>query len=589
MADYIYLPQINSPEDIKKLSEQGLNVVAQEIRRVFLEKTSANGGHLGSNLGIVELTIALHYVFNSPMDKIVYDTSHQTYTHKILTGRAQAFLYPEHYKDVVGYSSTEESAHDHFTIGHTSTSISLAMGLCKGRDVYGGSENIIAIIGDGALSGGEALEGLNCAGEYDGNLIIVLNDNDQSIQENHGGIYKNLRLLRETKGQATNNWFTAQGLDYIYEENGNDIRALIRLFEKIKDTAKPIVVHLHTCKGKGYAFAESTPEEWHYTSPFSVETGIRIRSSRKTYYDITAQFLLQKAKEKPELMVLTAGTASVMGLTPQMRNELGRQYVDSGIAEEHTAALASGIATRGGIPIWGTLGTFFQRSYDQFMQDIALNKAPVILLFFGCGSYGLSDVTHTCLYDIAMLSSIPNMDYVAPTCYDEYIGMLTWFTDNIRENGRPVAIRVPGVHVLRRNIQEVCPLQRNKFVIEQKGKEVAIIAVGNFFSRAEAIIDELRQQGINPTLINPRYVSGLDEEVLDSLRKEHSLVVTLEDGMIEGGFGEKVARYYGTSDMRVLVKGHPKSFCDCTDVDTLLTQNGLQMDQLVNEILGLMR
>ncbi len=579
---------IHSPSDIKSMSSDDLQELAGEIREALLVKLSQCGGHVASNFGLVEATIVMHYVFDSPTDKIVFDTSHQTYTHKILTGRAKAFLEEAHYADVTGYSSPQESVHDFFTIGHTSTSISLAMGLCKGRDLCGGTENIIAVIGDGSLSGGEAMEAMNCAGEYSGNLIIVVNDNERSIQENHGGIYKNLTLLRNTNGNAQNNWFTAQGLDYVYEENGHDIDALIRLFEKVKDTNTPIVVHIHTKKGKGYEYAEKSPEEWHYRPPFELETGNNILGGRKTYPDVTAEFLLKKAAEIPELAVLTAGSCAVMGLTPERRKILGNQYVDSGIAEEHTAALASGIARRGGIPIWGTLGTFFQRIYDQLMQDIALNKASVILLFFGCGAYTASDITHTCLYDIAMLSAIPGIDYFAPTCLDEYEAMLEWFIHNIHASNKPVAIRVPGINVWRGKCeQDIDYSSLYRFRVEQKGEGIAILAVGNFFSRGEGVADCIKSYGIKPTLINPRYVSGLDENLLEELKVNHKLVLTLEDGIVDGGFGEKVARYYGDSLIKVLVRGCKRKFYDYRELDDYLTENRLQVEQIVEDIMDI--
>ena len=357
------------------------------------------------------------------------------------------------------------------------------------NNLTGGNENVIAIIGDGSLSGGLAMEGLNCAGEYDGNLIIIVNDNQQSIQENHGGIYKNLSLLRESNGHAQNNWFRAQGLDYIYEENGNDVEALIRVFQRVKDTRKPVVVHIHSVKGKGYSPAELDPEEWHYTSPFNLETGEKYKSRRKSYSEITAEFLVNEAQKRPELVVLAAGTCGAIGLTPSLREILGNQYVDSGIAEEHTIDLACGIAANGGIPIFGTLGTFFQRTYDQLMHDVALNHSPVILLLFGCGSYGLSDITHTCLSDIAMLSSIPGIDYLAPTCVEEYMDMLNWFVEHIRKYGGPIAIRIPSVNVTHRDVKwSVDYMRRNTFVVDREGKDIAIIAVGNMYDRAEIVV-----------------------------------------------------------------------------------------------------
>ncbi len=582
----MYIEKIQSPADVKALSLDQLNILADEARKVLIEKLSVRGGHVGPNLGFVEPTIALHRVFNSPTDRFVFDVSHQSYCHKMLTGRVQAFLSPEHYNDVTGYSNHEESPYDNFNIGHTSTSISLALGLAKGRDVCGGKENVIAIIGDGSLSGGEALEGLSNAGEYEGNFIIIVNDNQMSISENHGGIYKNLQLLRDTEGKAELNWFRAQGLDYMYVKEGNNIDALSQAFEKVKDSTRPIVVHINTLKGKGLPYAEKDKEAWHYGGPFLIEDGSpRYPSDAESYNNLTGEYLLKKAKENPELVVLAAGTCSAMGLTPDRRAQLGAQYVDTGIAEEHTVALASGIATRGGSPVWGTYGTFFQRTYDQLSQDLCVNKSPATFLTFWCSMYGMNDVTHLCLFDIPLISNIPNMVYLAPTCYEEYIKMLDWA---VAQRVHPVAIRVPGMVVEHRKdvTFDADYSQLNKFHVEQKGSEVAIIAVGNFYSRGVKVADLLKEKGINATLINPRYLTGVDEEVLDKLKTNHSLVVTLEDGIIDGGYGEKIARYYSDSDMKVLVRGLKKSFYDRYDPEELASENRLQVEQIVEDIIS---
>lgn len=581
----MYIEKIQSPADVKALSLSEANILADEARKVLIEKLSNHGGHVGPNLGFVEATIALHRVFNTPTDRFVFDVSHQTYCHKMLTGRVKAFLDPAHYDDVTGYSNHEESPYDNFNIGHTSTSISLALGLCKGRDVCGGKENIVAVIGDGSLSGGEALEGLSCAGEYEGNFIIVVNDNQMSIAENHGGIYKNLQLLRQTNGQAELNWFRSMGLDYLYVADGNCIEALCAAFEQVKDSKKPVVVHINTLKGKGLSYAETDKERWHYGSPFHVEDGSpRYTFEGESWEAINAEFLLQKAKEMPELVVLAAGTPAALGMNAENRRALGRQYVDNGIAEEHTVAMASGIAHRGGSPVWGTYATFYQRTYDQLSQDVAVNKSPATFIVMWASMYGMNDVTHLCIYDIPLISNIPGIVYLAPTCKEEYLVMWDWA---VRQRQYPVAIRVPGMTVMHREEAFDTDYSRlNKFRMEHRGTKVAIVGVGNFYQRAQQVAALMKDKGIDATLINPRYLTGVDADMLDSLKADHTVVVTLEDGIIDGGYGEKIARHYADSEMKVLVRGLKKDFYDRYDAEELATANRLQPEQIVEDVIA---
>lgn len=581
----MYIEKIQSPADVKALSLSEANILAEEARKVLIEKLSNHGGHVGPNLGFVEATIALHRVFNTPTDRFVFDVSHQTYCHKMLTGRVRAFLNPAHYDDVTGYSNHEESPYDNFNIGHTSTSISLALGLCKGRDVCGGKENIVAVIGDGSLSGGEALEGLSCAGEYEGNFIIVVNDNQMSIAENHGGIYKNLQLLRQTNGQAELNWFRSMGLDYLYVAEGNNIEALSAAFEQVKDSKKPVVVHINTLKGKGLSYAETDKERWHYGSPFHVEDGSpRYTFEGESWEAINAEFLLQKAKEMPELVVLAAGTPAALGMNAENRRALGHQYVDNGIAEEHTVAMASGIAHRGGSPVWGTYATFYQRTYDQLSQDVAVNKSPATFIVMWATMYGMNDVTHLCIYDIPLISNIPGIVYLAPTCKEEYLAMWDWA---VRQRQYPVAIRVPGMTVMHREEAFDTDYSRlNKFRMEHRGAKVAIVGVGNFYQRAQQVATLLKDKGIDATLINPRYLTGVDADMLDSLKADHTVVVTLEDGVIDGGYGEKIARHYADSKMKVLVRGLKKDFYDRYDAEELATANRLQPEQIVEDVIA---
>lgn len=586
-----YLTQIDSPSDVKKLDLPALNTLAGEMRTALLEKASRRGGHVGPNLGMVEATIALHYVFNSPEDKIVYDISHQSYPHKMLTGRKASFLDPERYADITGYSSPEESAHDFFTLGHTSTSVSLASGLAKGRDLTGGTENIIAVLGDGSLSGGEALEGLDfVAGELDSNFILVLNDNQMSIAENHGGIYAHLEELRATRGASSNNFFRAMGFDYLYVHEGHNLELLIEAFAKVKDIDHPVVVHINTLKGCGYTPAIERKEAFHYSAPFDIATGERIerQSAGIDYGSLTADYLLEKMAQDPSVVAITAGTPGMIGFTPEKRAKAGRQYVDVGIAEEHAVAMASGIAKRGAKAVFGVYSTFVQRTYDQLSQDLAINGNPATILVFGGSLSTMNDVTHLCLYDIPMISNIPGLLMLAPSNASEYLSMLDW---SIRQEETPVVIRVPVGEVSLGKVDYMAdyslPCLRN--ITVRQGRQVAIIGVGSFMSKALEVADTLKvEYNIEATVINPLYISALDAKTLDGLLPEHALVLTLEDGSIEGGYGEKIARHYGPTTMRVLCRGVRKEFMDGFSLSEELERNRLETRQIVTDTMELL-
>ena len=581
----MYIDKIDSPKDVKRLSVGQLNGLAGEIRQALLAKLSAYGGHIGPNLGMVEAAIALHYVFDSPKDKMVYDVSHQSYVHKMLTGRNAAFLDPARYGEVSGYTNPLESEHDFFTVGHTSTSVSLACGLAKARDLKGDAENIIAVIGDGSLSGGEAYEGLSNAGEMGTNLIVVVNDNEMSIAENHGGLYQNLKALRDSDGKAECNFFRALGLDYLYVRDGNDVAALIEVFNRVKNTPRPTVVHIHTLKGRGYALAEADRERFHWGMPFDLATGApkSEAGAAEDYGDLTGRFLLERMAKDPTLVAITSGTPAVMGFTPERRKQAGRQFVDVGIAEEHAVALASGIAANGGRPVYGVYSTFIQRCYDQLSQDLCINGNPAVIPVFMGTIAGMNDVTHLGFFDIPLISNIPNMVYLAPTCKEEYFAMLGWA---IRQREYPVAVRVPGATVVEsgRNF-DTDYSELNRYWLTRRGDTVAVVALGSFYALGEAVADKLRADaGIDATLINPRYITGVDEQMLDALKADHRIVVTLEDGVLDGGFGEKIARYYGDSDMRVLNYGVRKEFADRYAIGELLEKNRLTDAQIVEDI-----
>ena len=582
----MYIEKINSPKDLKSLSVEQLSVVADEVRQGVLNRVSHHGGHVGPNLGFTEATVALHYVFNAPEDKIVFDVSHQSYPHKMLTGRKEGFLDVSRMDGISGYSSPLESpVYDNFEIGHTSTSVALASGMQKARDILGGKENIIAVIGDGSLSGGEAFEGLDTAAELGTNIIVVVNDNEMSIAENHGGLYRNLKLLRETNGQAELNYFRALGFDYLYVEQGNDVSRLVEAFRKVKDIDHPIVVHIHTEKGHGYAPAVADKERWHWNMPFNIEDGSLRNPSQggESMTMLLGDWLFEEMKRDKKLVAIVAAVPAAIGFTKERREAAGKQFVDVGIAEEEGVALASAMAKRGAHPVFSTYATFLQRTYDQLAQDLAVNGNPAVINVLGASVYGMNDFTHICFFDIPMISHIPNLVYLAPTTWEELRAMESWA---IRQEQYSVAIRVPAFGVAH-STEDVDSdySSLNKAVVAHRGSNVAIIAVGDFFQKGEAVRQLLAQNGIDATLVNPRYLSGLDEQLFEELKADHSLVATIEDGCLDGGYGETVARFYGPSSVCVLNFGVRKMLYDRYDVDQLLTDNHLQDQQIAEDIM----
>ena len=593
----MYIEKIQSPADLKGMDIATLNIVADEVRQAVLNRVSKHGGHIGPNLGFVEATVALHYVFNAPEDKFVFDVSHQCYPHKVLTGRAAGFLgNVDDMNAISGYSSPAECPeYDNFEVGHTSTSISLATGLQKARDVKGTKENIIAVIGDGSLSGGEAFEGLDEASELGTGIIIIVNDNEMSIAENHGGIYKNLRALRESCGECEHNWFKAWGFEYKYLEEGNDIERLIEVFRSVKDTNRPTVVHIHTEKGHGYAPAVKNKEAWHWGMPFNLDDGSRpVRNADgtvpevkpcETYPELFSDWMLSEMKKDKTLIAVTAGTPTAAGFTADKRNQAGSQHLDMGIAEEQAVAMISGMAKGGLRPVWSVYSTFIQRTYDQIAQDLCINSNPAVINVVGGGMNSMNDITHICLFDIPMLCSIPGLIYLAPTTCEEYFAMMRWA---ILQDKKPIAIRVPsnGVVHTTENVDEEYSYE-SKYKVMHEGSKVAIIAAGSFYQKGENVVRLLADKGIDATLVNPRYLNEVDADSLEALKTNHKLVVTLEDGCKDGGFGERIASYYGTSDMKVLVCGIKKELYDRYDVEQLLKDNRLLDEQIVEDVLAL--
>lgn len=580
----MYIEKIDSPEDLKKLNIDEMTSLAEEMRKALIKKLSIHGGHFGPNLGMVETTIALHYVFDSPKDKIVFDVSHQSYCHKMLTGRKDAFLYEDKYDDVSGYTNPAESKHDFFNVGHTSTSVSLASGLVKARDLKGEKGNVIAVIGDGSLSGGEALEGLDFASELGTNFIIIVNDNDMSIAENHGGLYKNLKQLRKTDGKCECNLFRSLNLDYKFVKNGNDIASVISALEEVKDIDHPVVVHIVTQKGKGYPIAEKDKENWHWCMPFDIKTGKpKFTSNGEDYGTLTADFLLEKMKKDPTVVAISAAVPTSIGFTEEKRKEAGKQFVDVGIAEEHAVAFASGIASAGGKPVFATHSSFIQRTFDQLSQDLCINNNPATVIVCTASVFGMNDITHLGIYDIPLISNIPNMVYLAPTSKEEYFAMLDW---SIEQNDHPVAVRMPCNGVISSGEKvDTDYSDLNKYKITQKGSKIAVIALGDFYQLGENTVKYISESSeIKPTLINPRYITGIDEEMLENLKKEHDVVITLEDGILDGGFGEKIARFYGNSDVKVLNYGLKKEFLDRYSVDEVMKENRLVPQMILEDI-----
>lgn len=576
------LDKVNTPDDLKKLSIQEMNFLADEMRELIIKKVNTTGGHMGPNLGIIETTIAMHYVFNSPVDKFVFDVSHQCYPHKILTGRKEGFTNPENYLKYTGYTAPEESVHDLFKVGHTSTAASLAVGVAKARDLKGEAGNVIAIVGDGSLSGGEALEGFDNAVTLDSNIILVLNDNDMSIAENQGGIYSNLKLLRDTKGQAECNLFKAMGFDYMYVDDGNNIEKLIEAFKRVKDINHPIVMHIKTVKGHGLAVAEENKEAFHWVLPGVLDVKPETPSITEDYNSITKDFILKKAKDDKTVIAVNAATPGVFGFDAKFRNELGKQYTDVGIAEEHAVAYSSALAKMGAKPILAIMTSFVQRTYDQLSQDLCLNNSPLTILVYW-GGISNADATHLGSFDISMMSNIPNLVYLSPTNKEEYLAMLEY---SLNQTEHPVAIRVPFVPLETTGVKDVTDYSKlNKFKLVEKGEKVAILGLGNFFNLGREVKKALKEKlGFDATLINPVFMTGVDEELLDELKKDHKVVITLEDGILDGGFGEKVARYYGNSDMKVLNFGGNKEFTDRIPIEELYNRYHLTSELIVKDI-----
>lgn len=577
------LKDIHSPADIKGLSLDSLEQLCDSLRATLIRKLAAHGGHVGPNLGVVEATVALHYVFNAPEDKIVFDVSHQSYVHKMLTGRIEAFIDPSKYNDVSGYTSPAESDFDLFEVGHTSTSIPLATGLAKARDMAGGKENVVAFIGDASLGGGMALEGLNYAPTLGSNFIVVLNDNQMSIAENHGALYDHLKALRDTNGTASDNIFKALGYEYVYVREGNDLRSLVKAFAMVKDSPRAVLVHLNTMKGMGLPAAESHKEKFHFSAPFDMHTGaLSSPDYSEDYGEIFTRRMLELIESDPRVAVLTAGTPGAVGFSEEHRKLAGGKFIDVGIAEQDAVAMAAGMAKGGARPVMGVVATFLQRAYDQLLHDVAINSLPAVFVEFYGGVYAMNDVTHLGLFDIAMVSNIPGILMLSASDKEEYLAMIDWA---VKQTEQPVVIRTPGGSVKSSGRPVLTPFTRYAVVKDSDKADVAIIAEGAFVKTALEAAALLAEKGVECKVLNARMLSQVDSETLDSMRGLRK-IITLEDGIIDGGFGQKVAAYLGDAPVRVKTLGLRKEFVDRFKVSELLQANGLTPAQIAAEAMG---
>ena len=549
------LDRVNGPADLKQLSNAELTALAAEARSLLIEKLSVTGGHVGPNLGVVELTIALHRTFNSPVDHIVWDVSHQTYTHKMLTGRKQAWTDPDHYGDVGPYTDPQESPHDYYNIGHTSTSIALADGMAVARDLRGDKENIIAVIGDGALSGGMAYEALSNAATLHSNLIVVLNDNEMSIAEDHGGLYKGLADLRATNGASEHNLFKALGLDYTYVADGNNIDALLKAFAQVKDIDHPIVVHVHTKKRLGFAPAMANEEAFHWHVPFDVQTGAALKpNTAPTYADVVLDELDRQIADGKPVVAITAAIPGGFHLKKFAAKHPDR-YFDVGIAEQQSITFAAGLAQQGARPVAFENTTFLQRAYDQMSHDLGVNKLPAVIVYSG-GHVTGGDPTHQSTFDLAMLTNIPGMTVLVPTNAGELTAMLRWA---LTQTAGPVAIRLPGGHA--DDVAPAADFDVNKMRVLHAGSKLALLGVGSLLPLAQEVATRLKtERGIDATVIDPRRVDALtDADTLQQLA-DYDLVATFEEDSLDGGFGQKVSAYFGSSAVRTLNFGAKRRF-----------------------------
>lgn len=569
------LNKVSGPKDLKKLAIPEMEELATEIRTLILEKDAAKGGHLGPDLGIVEASIAYHYVFNAPKDKIVWDVSHQTYPHKMLTGRALAWLDPEHYEDVTPYTNPDESPYDYYAVGHTSTSIALATGMAKARDLMGEHENIMALIGDGSMTGGLAYEGLNNAAIEPHNLVVVVNDNQMSIDDNVGGLVTALKKLHDSNGETKENPFTAMGFDYRYIADGNDIKSMIEAFKAVKDVDHPILLHINTLKGKGYQPAIDNEEAHHWVMPFDLKTDKSTVPAPKgpSATSVAMDVMKEHIENGEKIMAINAAIPGVFGLD-KIKDKYPENYHDVGIAEQESVAFSAGMAKEGAIPVLFENSTFLQRAFDQLSHDVAANDLPVVMMVAGGGISGTSK-THLGVFDQVMISNLPNWIYLAPTTLAEEKDMMEWA---IKQRKHPVAIKMPTKKVpvgeeVKRDYTEI------KYDIKP-GKDIAVLALGDMYNMLGKEVAEK----LGASLVNPISANILDKETLDKLADENKIIITLEDNLLDGGFGEKVASYLGNKHVKVLNYGQKRVYTDQIPLNIILKNNRMTVDQIVEDV-----
>ena len=577
------LTDIQIPSDLRDCSLTELEVIAQYIRNLIIHRTSHIGGHIGSSLGATDIIVALHHVFGLDDAQFIFDISHQSYAHKILTGRHEGFKNKDKFHTISGYSNPDESTHDAFHLGHASTSLSLVCGLMIGRDLQHGTHPIIAMIGDGALSGGEAYEALNHLATMSSQCLIIINDNDQSIAENHGGLYKHLQQLRETNGESSNNIFKALGFSYRYVDDGNSLESLIHALKNCKDETMPTVLHIHTTKGYGYCKAISNPEGFHNPSGFDIDTGETKKRYTNSYESIVAKQLIETLDQNKAACIVTAATPGGFCLTKDIREKLGAQYIDVGIAEEHATTLLAGIAHNGGTPILPIYSTFLQRAYDQIINDLCINNSNALILVYRASIYGNKDMTHLGFNDITMLGNMPNLMYLAPTTVEELESSIRY---GLEHHNHPIAIRIPvGVPINDTAQSDTIDKPVTSYAVTQSGNTIAIIGIGNFYHKAVELSHAIREAThISPTIVKPLCISSLDTDTLNELTKDHHIVITLEDGELEGGYGQKIASYYGKTSMKVLNYGISKQFYDRYKPEDVLQQNHLDFEHILDDI-----
>lgn len=577
------LTDIQIPSDLRDCSLAELEVIAQHIRNLIIHRTSHIGGHIGSSLGATDIIVALHHVFGLDDAQFIFDISHQSYAHKILTGRHEGFKNKDKFHTISGYSNPDESTHDAFHLGHASTSLSLACGLMIGRDLQHGTHPIIALIGDGALSGGEAYEALNHLATMSSQCLIIINDNEQSIAENHGGLYTHLQQLRETNGESPNNIFKALGFSYRYIDDGNSLAALIHAVKDCKDATMPTVLHIHTTKGYGYDKAIANPEGFHNPSGFDIDTGETKKRYTNSYESIVAKQLIETLEQNKAACIVTAATPGGFCLTKDIREKLGAQYIDVGIAEEHATTLLAGIAHNGGTPILPIYSTFLQRAYDQIINDLCINNSNALILVYRASIYGNKDMTHLGFNDITMLGNMPNLMYLAPTTVEELESSIRY---GLEHHNHPIAIRIPvGVPINDTAQSDTIDKPVTSYAVTQSGNTIAIIGIGNFYHKAVELSHAIRETThISPTIIKPLCISSLDTDTLNELTKDHHIVITLEDGELEGGYGQKIASYYGKTSMKVLNYGISKQFYDRYKPEDVLQQNHLDFEHILDDI-----